>query len=138
MKTISVFKSAFVIGVAGFIAACGGGGGAAPAVAPPVTKLAAILPPAGFSFANFQSSKLLLSTDLVFNAGDFVDKALSYVSIWYVGSDGNRQQVAFMTLQALQAMDANGGFKLQVPGYITALAYEIYDNDSTATGGLTL
>lgn len=139
MRTIAVLKSAFVAGLAGFMAACGGGGGgSAPPPPAPEIKLAAMAPPAGFSFASFQVSRILRSTDLSFAAGEFADASLSYLSIWYVGPDGNRQQLAFMTLQALRALDANGGFALQVPSHITALAYEIYDKDSTATGGLAL
>jgi len=122
--------------------ACGGGGGAsAPEIVPPGVKLAAIQPPTGMNFSSFQSSKILHSTDLVFNAGDFADKSHSYVSIWYVDPvdpDGNRQQLAFLTLAAFQGLDTHGGVTLQVPSYITALAYEIYDTDSTVNGGLTL
>lgn len=135
-----------------FLAACGGGGGGAaesvvaaesgvaaqPVIAASGTKLAALLPPPGSSFASFQTSNALRSTDLVFNASDFPDAARSYASIWYVDHDGSRQQVAFTTLQALRAMDAHGGITFQAPGYVKALAYEIYDNDSTTSGGLTL
>lgn len=122
------------------LVACGGGGGGDPKVAPQATKLAEIVPPANFNFASFRAPIGLLSTRLIASptASGFTDAARTYVSIWYIDSDANRQQVAFMTLKAFQTLDAAGGIRLRVPGNINALAYEIYDHDSAVSGGVPL
>ncbi len=122
------------------LVACGGGSGGDPKVAPQATKLDKIVPQENFNFASFRAPIGLLSTRLIANptTSGFTDAARTYVSIWYIDNDANRQQLAFMTMKAFQTLDASGGIRLRVPGNVSALAYEIYDHDSAVSGGVPL
>lgn len=123
------------------LGACGGGSGAEPSAAPaPARSLVSITPPAGFDFASVRTTRALFSTELTSkaSAGQFTNPAQSYVSIWYPDSHGDRQQLAFMSLKTMQALDAQGGVKLQVPTGINTLSFELYDKNSSLTGELRL
>lgn len=127
------------------LAACGGGGGgdagAEAGPRPPAgLALASLVPPAGFDFASVRSTRGLLSTELtrMAGAGEFADPARSHVSIWYLDSAADRQQLAFLTLESAQALDAQGGIRLQIPVGIGTLSFELYDKNSSLTGELAL
>lgn len=121
------------------LAACGGGGGgaseaggsAAPAAAPAAptrsTALADNPVPTGFGFAASRTLAGLRSSDFVPDPARFADANRTYVSIWQAGPTQERQQLALLTLKALQAMDARGGLALQVPLHVRGIVYEVYD-----------
>jgi hypothetical protein len=125
------------------LGACGGGGGSGGETSPAPTQarsLASMTPPAGFDFASVRTTRRLLSTELtnMASAGQFPDPVQSYVSIWYLDNQAERQQLAFISLKSLQALGAQGGIQLKVPVGISTLSFELYDKTSSLTGELRL
>lgn len=128
------------------LAACGGGAdaqGAADAHAAPAQALDKPMAlaqtsgtaTAGFnlSVASFRTVLIAQSTVLVPDAQRFANPARTYVTLWYADSAGVRHELAFLTLAALQALDARGGLSLDVPVNVTTVSYEIYDKRGAAT-----
>ena len=126
-----------VVGLAGVLAACGGGGGSqttgsAPVVSAP-KAMAETTAPAGFDFASFRTLVAVRSSALVADASRFPHPSRTYISLWYRDASGERQQLAFLTLTALQALDGRGGLSLTLPRDVATVSYEIYDAAGAAT-----
>jgi len=84
--------------------------------------------PANFDYANFIQLKLG-SAELT--AGlSFAQPERTYVKVWYLASDGSRQQLAFVRLDTLKAMDVSGSLLLEVPRGAT-VQFESYDASQT-------
>ncbi|MFY8117866.1 MAG: hypothetical protein ACOVLH_08680 [Roseateles sp.] len=129
------------------LGACGGGGGggadsaassqAAPATpaapAPRSTALADTAVPAGFGFATLRSVSGLRSERFVPLPGPFAQPERAYVSLWYLGPDQERRQLALLRLSTLRALDARGGLSLQLPLNVSSLYFEAYDRGGAAT-----
>lgn len=126
-----------IVGAAGVLAACGGGGGSQTAdsatAVPKTTAMAETAVPAGFDFATFRTPTAVRSSALVADASRFADPSRTYVSFWYRDASGERQQLAFLTLTALQALDGRGGLSLTLPRDVAAVSYDIYDAAGAAT-----
>jgi hypothetical protein len=133
------------------LAACGGGGGGGPAADPaqpattaaalPSTALADNTAPAGFNFSSHRQVTGLTSSRFVADPKAFARPERSYVSIWYLGPDQERRQLALMRLSVLRALDGQGGLSLQVPLAVGSILYEAYDQagpSSTITGEIKL
>lgn len=126
-----------IVGAVGVLAACGGGGGSQTAgsnpIAPTTKSMADTAVPAGFDFAAFRTPTAVRSSALVADASRFSDPSRTYVSLWYRDASGERQQLAFLTLTALQALDGRGGLSLTLPRDVAAVSYDIYDAAGAAT-----
>ena len=126
--------------LAALLCACGGGGGGGGSTpTSPSTAVNATKAPTGFGFSTF-SAKTLTSTSLVQAVGGFTttNSTKAYVKLWYLDAASQRQQVMFMSLAALRALDTSGGLPVQVPGGIAALQCEIYDAQSSMVGEVKL
>ena len=111
------------------LAACGGGGtGSDPTPAAKDTSIGSAAAPPSFAYASFKSVTRT-SQQLVDGAGGFsvANAGRTYVSLWYVDSSGRREQLAFMSLAALRALNDAGGVTVSVPADVTRVRYEIYD-----------
>ena len=134
------WRAGIVLAAAAAVAGCGGGGeggsgGSESASNPPKsTALADNVPAAGFDFASFERTRGLLSAELVPDPGRFADPGRTYVSIWVTDTGGQREQLAFLRLQALQALDHQGGLRLDLPRAVAAIGYEVYDRNGPSTG----
>ena len=130
-------RAGIVLAAATVIAGCGGGGGdggtGSAAQTPKSTALADNVPPANFDFANYERARPLLSTEFVPDARRFADAARTYVSIWGVDAGGERQPLAFLRLQALQALDKQGGLRLDLPRSVAVIGFEVYDRNGPST-----
>jgi len=131
-------RAGVALAAATAIAGCGGGGGdggtGSAAQAPKSTALADNVPPANFDFANYERTRPLLSSEFVPDARRFADTSRTYVSIWGVDAGGERQPLAFMRLQALQALDRQGGLRLDLPRSVAVIGFEVYDRNGPSTG----
>jgi len=121
--------------LAATFAGCGGGGGDTPTVAAKDTSIAQASAPANFGFANVRPVTRT-GRQLLDAVGGFpvTDVRRTWVSLWYVDAAGARRQLAFMSLAALQSLDAAGGVTVSVPGGVTGIGYEIYDATTSRTG----
>lgn len=114
----------------------GGGGGAASASAGPVvsTALSATTVPKSLKqISAFAPVFKLRASQLLSDPSRFKNPQLSYVTVWYEDASGNRQQLLFMRLAALQALEASGGVSLTLPAHVKRLFFEIYDSGGAAT-----
>jgi hypothetical protein len=136
VKSLAV-RAGMALAAAAAIAGCGGGGGdggaGSAAQTPKSTALADNVPPANFDFANYERTRPLLSTEFVPDARRFADAGRTYVSIWGVDAGGERQPLAFMRLQALQALDKQGGLRLDLPRSVAVIGFEVYDRNGPST-----
>jgi len=125
---------------AALLAACGGGGGGAGPAAPSAnataaasTALADNAAPAGFDFGTSRRAAGLRSTELVPDASRYAQPARTYVSLWVTDAAQERQQLALVSLQVLQSLDAHGGLVLQLPASATGVSFEVYDERGAAS-----
>jgi hypothetical protein len=131
-------RAGFVLAASAVIAGCGGGGGGSgggdsAAQTPKSTALADNAAPSGFDFANYAPGRPLLSTDLVPDPARFADASRTYVSLWSTDAAGERQQLAFLRLQAMQALDRRGGLRLDLPRSVAVIGFEVYDRNGPGT-----
>ncbi len=120
------------------LAACGGGGGAGSGSSAPTavvnTALSATTVPKSLKqISAFAPVIKLRASQLLSDPSRFKNPKLSYVTVWYEDASGNRQQLLFMRLSALQALEAAGGVSLTVPAHVKRLFFEIYDSGGAAT-----
>ena len=137
MKTKNLWRCAALV-LALTTTACGGGGAASTAnPAAASTAIASLKAPAGFSFATSRP-RIVVSQQALLAVGGFsaTQPSRTYVSLWYFDASQQRQSVAFMSLSALQSLDAAGGLKLQMPLNSSPLQVEIYDDTAAKTGSL--
>ncbi len=127
------WRAGIVLAAAAAVAGCGGGGDTGTATASKSTALADNAAPAGFDFASFERMRPLLSSELVPDPGRFTDPGRTYVSIWATDAGGERQQLAFLRLQALQALDRQGGLRLDLPRTVSVIEFEVYDRHGPST-----
>jgi hypothetical protein len=136
-------RAGIVLAAAAAIAGCGGGDGGggnggtgsagAAAPTPKSTALAESVPPANFDFANYERTRPLLSSEFVPDPGRFADAGRTYVAIWGVDAGGERLPLAFLRLQALQALDRQGGLRLDLPRSVAVVGFEVYDRNGPST-----
>lgn len=124
--------------VAGILSACGGGGGGGSDAGKPVPVNTSIMDATAapsFNFSTFKTSPLRASA-LLQAAGGFTvtDASKTYIKVWYLDTSGQRQQLMFMTLAALQAKESTGGIEVKFPGDMTVLKFEIYDATTNKSG----
>jgi hypothetical protein len=140
MENAMSWKHGAALAAALALAGCGGGGGGAggdgtsqPAAAPRSTALTETSASAAFDFAGFAALRPLRSIDLVADASRFADPARTYVSIFATGADGQLQQLAFLRLSTLQALDGRGGLSLDLPRDLRSVQFEVYDRGGEST-----
>lgn len=115
------------------VAGCGGAGSES-ASTNTNSAISALSAPANFDFATF-GTHAVTANGLLNAVGGFTtaDAAKAYVKVWYVNSSGQRNQLAFMSLAALQGL-GSGGISVQAPADIRSLSFEIYDARTNKTG----
>lgn len=130
------WRAGMVLATAAAVAGCGGGGAGDDGVAEATqsTALADNTPPAGFDFATFARMRPLLSSDFVPDPRRFADSGRTYVSIWATDTSGQRRPLALLRLQALQALDRQGGLRLDLPHAVAVIGFEVYDRNGPSTG----
>lgn len=134
MKPFLISRSLLML-LAGFLSACGGGGGDASKPAPVNTAIRAASAAQNFNFSTFKSSTLKSSALLQATGGfTVIDASKTYINVWYPDPSGQRQQVMFVTLAALQAKEPTGGFEVKLPADMTLLRFEINDAITTKSG----
>ena len=114
----------------------GGGGGSASASAGPVvsTALSATTVPKSLKqIGAFAPVIKLRASQLLSDPSRFKNPKLTYVTVWYEDASGNRQQLLFMRLAALQALEASGGVSLTLPAHVKRLFFQVYDDGGAAT-----
>jgi len=137
MKSTWILSGASVL-LTTLLAACGGGGGSTAPAPAANTAISAMSAPANFSFATIKAQSISAASVLQAVGGfTAVDPTKAYVKVWYLDTSSHRQQLAFLSLGAFQALGASG-VSVQVPGDIKSLAVEIYDANAIKTGTITL